>query len=360
MIEEVFTIKEVVLWKGNQAQLKKFNEIGRLPSNQLKALETRLNEEYEKVEKTGKGRKIEFVCNNKRPELLEIVNANKGPSPSEMILALEKLLAMKMIENNHTHEGCFYFPVNKYMEEFEIADKRFCYYERNKTFQNKELEKSNVHREITEDVYNNLHSNFSNAIFRALKELKKKGLAKWYMLPYAKFYRSEVVKTAEDKIMEVDGKVKIKTVEEWYAPLDIKIAKRIDDKIKYLEERLNINYWIAKNGNHLNSEEFIRKYNEIHAFYGIRFKYDAYCSYLTKTERKVREKLDLPTTPEEAKVLFDIVAKKHNLKLAERRQTKGFGKVDRIVHQAKIDGVYVSQAEIVYDYMVDGKEFPNK
>ncbi|MGG0787790.1 hypothetical protein ABE132_03520 [Peribacillus simplex] len=58
--------------------------------------------------------------------------------------------------------------------------------------------------------------------------------------------------------------------------------------------------------------------------------------------------------------MFDIVARKYNLQLAERRQINGFGKVDRAIHQAKIDGKYVPQATLVYDYMVDGHELDVK
>ncbi|MCU6601436.1 hypothetical protein OCO53_13255 [Peribacillus frigoritolerans] len=114
--------------------------------------------------------------------------------------------------------------------------------------------------------------------------------------------------------------------------MDIDIAKDIDDKVNLLKEELGIGYWIAKKGNHPNSKEFIKKHKEIHAYYGIRFKYEAYCAYLTK----------------------------NNLQLAERRQINGFGKVDRAIHQAKIDGKYVPQATLVYDYMVDGHDLDVK
>lgn len=150
------------------------------------------------------------------------------------------------------------------------------------------------------------------------------------------------------------------TITKWYGPLDIDIAKDIDDKVNLLKEELGIGYWIAKKGNHPNSKEFIKKHKEIHAYYGIRFKYDAYCAYLTKTESKVRESLELPKTQDDAKLVFDIVARKYNLQLAERRQINGFGKVDRVMHQAKIDGKYVPQATLVYDYMVDGHELDVK
>ncbi|WP_176474813.1 hypothetical protein [Peribacillus simplex] len=96
------------------------------------------------------------------------------------------------------------------------------------------------------------------------------------------------------------------TITKWYGPLDIDIAKDIDDKVNLLKEELGIGYWIAKKGNHPNSKEFIKKHKEIHAYYGIRFKYDAYCAYLTKTESKVRESLELPKTQDDAKLVFDL------------------------------------------------------
>ncbi|MFF5400915.1 hypothetical protein ACFY5J_26935 [Peribacillus butanolivorans] len=68
------------------------------------------------------------------------------------------------------------------------------------------------------------------------------------------------------------------------------------------------------------------------------------------------ESLELPNAQDEAKLVFNIVARKYNLQLAERRQINGFGKVDIAIHQAKIDGKYVPQATLVYDYMVDGHE----
>ncbi|MET3658592.1 hypothetical protein [Sporosarcina psychrophila] len=359
-MEEIYTLKEAVLWKGNHNQIERLKSEGKLYRSQVSAIETRLIEEYENVEIIGKGKNIEFVLSNKRVEPIDLVNINRGPKPSDMALALEKLVAMKMIENNLNKKGLFHFPINKFMDEFEIADKKFCYYEKNKKHHLNELEKVDIHRDISDDVFTNVHSNFKNAIFRALKELEKKKLEKWYKIPYAKYYRTEVAKTIEDDVMEVDGEIKVKTTEEWFAPLDVKIAKEIDDKVKYLEEQYALNYWSARNANNPEAEEFMQKYNETHAFYGIRFKYDAYCSYLTKTDKKVREKLELPTTPEEAKTLFDIVAKKHNLELAESRQTRGFGKVDRAVHQAKIDGDYVKKTETTYDYLVIGKDLPKQ
>lgn len=158
------------------------------------------------------------------------------------------------------------------------------------------------------------------------------------------------------KLKIIPSELSRPTITKWYGPLDIDIAKDIDDKVNLLKEELGIGYWIAKKGNHPNSKEFINKHKEIHAYYGIRFKYDAYCAYLTKTESKVRESLELPKTQDDAKLVFDIVARKYNLQLAERRQINGFGKVDRAIHQAKIDGKYVPQATLVYDYMVDGHE----
>lgn len=95
-------------------------------------------------------------------------------------------------------------------------------------------------------------------------------------------------------------------------------AKDIDDRVNLLKEELGIGY--PKKGNHPNSKEFIKKHKEIHAYYGIRFKYNAYCAYLTKTESEVRESLELPKTQDDAKLVFDIVARKYNLQLAERRQ----------------------------------------
>jgi hypothetical protein len=358
-MEIILTLKEAVYMKGNQNQIKTINEKGRLPTNQLKAILTRFEEEYESVTVEGKGKNKIVILRNKRAEPVRILNVGKGENvKSPMIEPLKTLVAMKMLENNHNKKGCFHFPVSRLMEEFEVADKRFCYHRTNINPHLNKLESADIHKDISEDVLNSLHSSFSSAIFGVFKQLKKDGLAKWYMLPYAKFYKTEVAKTPDDGAVEIDGQVSIDTTEEWYAPLDVNIAKEIDDKLKILEERMGINYWIAKKGFHSKAKDFISEYKKIHASYGIRYKYDAYCAYLTKGEEKVRAKLALPETPDEAKLVFDSVARKYNLTLAERRQTKGFGKVGKAVHQAKIDGTYAPKAKVIYGYMVDGEDMP--
>ncbi|HFJ9299708.1 hypothetical protein Q0N71_06085 [Bacillus thuringiensis] len=360
-MQTILTLQEFVYLKGNEIQIKKFNENGRLPTNQLKAILTRYEEEYEKVESEGRGKDRIFILINKRAEPIKLTHAKKGnrTTKSPMVDPLMALVVMGMIEHNHNYKGCFHYPVSKIMDEYQIANQRFCYHRsgKNLNYHLIELEeKANIHKNVSTDVLRNLHSSFSSAIFGVFRKLEKMKLAKWYKLPYALYYKTEVKQTSGGNALEVDGEVEVETIKEWRAPLDIEIAKEIDDKVKLLEEKLGMNYWTAKNSHHPNAEQFMQKYKKIHAFYNIRYKYDAYCAYLTKTETKICENIELPNTPEQAKLIFDIVAKQYNLKLAEGRQEKvdGFGAALCEVKQAKLNGVYLDNTETVYDYMIDG------
>ncbi|MCC2536567.1 hypothetical protein [Bacillus paranthracis] len=367
-MQNILTLQEFVHLKGTENQIKKFNDNGRLPTNQLKAILTRYEEEYEKVDSEGRGQNKIFILSNKRAEPIKIAHVGKGTNTkSPMVDPLMTLVVMGMIEHNHNYKGCFHYPVSKIMDEYQIANQRFCYYRsgRNLNHHLIELEeKANIHKNVSTDVLRNLHSSFSSAIFGVFRKLEKMKLAKWYKLPYALYYKTEVKQTSEGTALEIDGEVEVETIEEWRAPLDIEIAKEIDDKVKLLEEKLGMNYWTAKNSHHLSAQQFIQEYKKIHAFYSIRYKYDAYCAYLTKTETKIREIIELPNTPEQAKLIFDIVAKQYNLKLAEGRQKKvdGFGAALCEVKQAKLNGAYLDNTETVYDYMIDGydlQESPN-
>ncbi|MFS8601540.1 hypothetical protein LRO89_02955 [Priestia megaterium] len=349
--------------KGNENQIKKFNENGRLPATSMKAILTRYEEEYAKVESKGRGKNMIFYLSEKRAEPIKLVHNGKGRNTkSPMIDPLMSLVVMGMIEHNHNYKGCFHYPVSKIMDEYQIADQRFCYHRsgKNLNYHLKELkDKANIDKEVSNDVLKSVHSSFSSAIFGVFRKLEKMKLAKWYKLPYALYYKTEVKKTAEGDVLEIEGEVEIETPEEWRAPLDVEIAKEIDSKVTLLEDELKINYWTASScPYHPKAKEFIRKYKEIHAYYGIRYKYDAYCAYLTKQEAVIHEKIELPTNPEEAKLIFDIVARKYNLKLAENRQEKfdGFGAALDKVKQAKQDKLYVQQTETVYDYMVEGHD----
>ncbi|MBR8645031.1 hypothetical protein KEH51_14410 [[Brevibacterium] frigoritolerans] len=59
------------------------------------------------------------------------------------------------------------------------------------------------------------------------------------------------------KLKIIPSELSRPTITKWYGPLDVDIAKDIDDKVNLLKEELGIDIDSQK-GNHPNSKEFIK------------------------------------------------------------------------------------------------------
>lgn len=127
-MEILLSFKEAVYLKGNETQIEKFQKDGKLYRTQEKAIITRFEEEYEKVEVIGRGKNKGVLLKDKRsvPKKMDKRQNNKATGRKTPFANQLDLLIVKALRDSEN--GNIEGSVGNVMSEMNMANERLCYY----------------------------------------------------------------------------------------------------------------------------------------------------------------------------------------------------------------------------------------
>lgn len=365
--QTILTLQEAVYMKGNESQIKKFNKDGRLPTNQLKAIEKLYLQEYESVESEGKGKNKTFILGEKRLKtiILDKRSNNKATGRKTPFANELELLIIKNLRESEDRsiEGS----IGNIMHETKMAYEKLCYFKQPDRIENYSLElkkqEIDINTPFLNHVLNKEHTVLSSALLTALNNLSKKKLISWTKKKVG------AVKSFEPECGELTGKP---IIDEDDNPVgyistnfitlttdqEIKLAQ-IDRELmtKHNVKTFELIHYTESNKVRAYQRERKKLYREM----GFEYHFDCYCIQLLASEKEVDELLE-----ENEWMLQEVYltkATQYAIKKAEKRQQTYldsiFGQPEEIspIRQELAKGVYVDKYKTTLKHTFLGPEF---
>lgn len=362
IMETVLTYQELVHLKGNEAQIKKFNEDGKLPTNQLTAVENRWLEEYKSVRRDGTGKNTIFILGEKRlkPIKMDKRQSNKATGRKTPFANQLELLIVKALRdaNNRNIEGS----VGNVMFQMKMANEKLCYYRQPNRIENymKNLQENEitVSKDFLVHVLDKEHDTLTGALLSALRRLEKKKLLKWSKYPVGavKFFNPEVGEfTNRPTVDENDNPAGY--VEYQFINLTTEQANDLAEIERELRERHNVSSFQIVTYPYSNkvqryekelSLEFQKK--------GINYYFDSFSIRLVATENDVDDLLKDNEWMVEENYISKYLS--YTIEKAKKRQLnyleKTWGEPEEIqpVKQKFAEGIYVDEYESTVKHSV--------
>lgn len=365
-MEIMLSLKEAVYLKGNKNQIERFERDGKLYRTQEKAIITRFEEEYEKVEVTGRGKNREILLRDKRsiPKKMDKRQNNKATGRKTPFANQLDLLIVKALRDakNRNIEGS----VGNVMSQMNMANERLCYYRQPNRIDNYVADLKSNEITVTKDwlahVLDKEHDVLTGALLSSLRRLEKKKLLKWSKYPVGavKIFNPVVGEFTNEPTVDEENNPN-GHVEYRFITLSNEQANQLADIERHLREIHDVSAFQIVTYPY--SEKVQRYQKDLSSAFerkGINYYFDCFSIRLVATESDVDERLKENEWMIEKNYMKKYL--RYTLEKAEKRQDKynqnTWGEVEEINSVKKFlsNKTYVDEYESTLKHSV----LPNK